>query len=114
MACAGCPHSFTLCKGQRLEDTALYVGKGKLCGEVVAFWHNDDGCRFSQADVELCEKGTKNNQEVGGNNEVWDKVSMPGLRRRYKRLVSVGSASGMTSPSSGFVLAVGSENWCRC
>src|SRR5947209_6361823 len=86
MASACRRYSFALCKGQGLKDTALYVGKGKLCGEMVAFWQDDDRCRFGQGQIELSKKGKKNNQEVGSYNKIWEKVSTGGLRLLDKRL----------------------------
>src|SRR5436305_7662556 len=48
MTLAGCWYRFCLCDGDWLENTALDIGKGKLCGEMVTFWKNGVGSCFGQ------------------------------------------------------------------
>src|SRR6266700_7165261 len=85
---AGCRYGFRLCKSYRWENTALDIGKGKLCSEMVAFWQNGDGSCFRQGEIELREQGKKHNQEVNSYEKIRHKLSTCGLSLRYKRLRS--------------------------
>src|SRR5437667_11600474 len=57
-----------------------------MFGDVVTCGNNGDGCCFSQNGIKLNGKGSKNNQKMGGHDEIWHKPEMRRVWLCHKRL----------------------------
>src|SRR2546421_1120622 len=86
MASAGCRYSSALLENDRLEDTALDIGKGQMLRKAVAFWNDRDRCCFSQDCIKMNGKGGKHNQQMSSHDKIWHKLQLHRVRLPDKRL----------------------------